>query len=182
MSARRFFFVYCIVAIPVLIYASVLCGNNLKISHKIESLIKINYPKCKLLQMTDLNQDLQDYFVHNFPNSSPGYVASDFNGDGKLDYAALLICLEKKKSTIRFVVFMARKDDSYSCLKIHKWSEKLYLSNLYLNIVKPGKIQEWDSERIITIEHPGIALVLFEAASRVYYWKRGQFNYIQTSD
>lgn len=182
MIKRRIFIIYFIVIIPFMFLATRLMAQELKSPPELESLIKSNFQSCRLLQLRDLNQGLRDYVVTNFLASSPGYIIADFNGDKLLDYATLLLCEGEMKSNIRFVVFMANKDRSYSCLEINKWTEELYLNNLYLRIAKPGRIREWDSERVFTIEHSSISLVLFEAASRIYYWKEGKFAYIQTSD
>jgi hypothetical protein len=148
----------------------------------VNQLIKADFPQCRILQLKDLDNDLQEYFIVNHPSAHPGYVIADFDGNGKEDYALLLLCGGKKKQTIRFDVLMADKNNSYSRIKIEKWSDELSLKNLYLEITKPGKIKETDSERTITIKNDGVSLNLFEAASRVYYWKNGKFNNVQTSD
>jgi len=147
-----------------------------------EPVIKKYYPECRPLQLKDLDRDLQDYFVANYPNLNPGYLSSDFNGDNILDYTFLLVCEQASKTVIRFIVLMGEKDSAYDLIEIQQWSEQPFLKNLYLHIVRPGNIKEWDSSRTVSLKFPCIELVLFESASRVYYWGDGKFKYIQTSD
>jgi hypothetical protein len=149
---------------------------------KVNGLVKASIPQCRLLELKDLDGDLQKYISLGNSSAHPGFVNADFDGNGTEDYAVLLICGKGKHQTIQFAVFMANKNNSYSCIKINKWNEELYLKNLYLDYVKRGNITETETERVVKIINDGVSLNLFEAASQVYYWKNGNFSHIQTSD
>jgi len=171
-----------VLSTPIIVYSSANSIKINKIPNILESQIKSYFPTCRPVQLSDFDKGLQEYLSGTPRSINPGYIAADFNGDGKEDYAVLLICDNKNNPNIIFTVFMAVKDDSYSCINVHTWTGTLYLKNLYLDIVKPSKIKEHDSKQLITIKNYSVLLVLFEAASQVYYWKDGKFNHIQISD
>src|SRR4030066_1647522 len=104
----------CIVTMPIIIYASANKTKIIDIPTIIESQIKTNFSTCRPLQLTDLDDGLQEYLNSTRPGLIPGYIAADFNGDGKKDYAVMLLCNEKKRPILKFVVFMANKNDSYA--------------------------------------------------------------------
>jgi len=181
---RRIFLIIItfVVSIQIIVYSSANSTKQNAIPDILALQIKSSYPACRLLQLSDSDKGLQEYLIGTPRGINPGYIAADFNGDTKEDYAVLLLCDDKNIPKILFTVFMSSKNGSYSCIDIHTWTGTLYLKNLYLDIFTPGKIREHDSRRVIPIKNHSVLLVLFESASQVYYWKDGKFNNIQISD
>jgi hypothetical protein len=173
---------FLVSALLIIIYSHLAIAQDASSLPDINKLIKADFPQCRLLQLKDLDHDLHQYFIAHHRSAQPGYINADFDGNGKEDYAVLLLCNDKKKQSIRFVVFMANKNNSYSYIKIENWSDELSLKNLYLESTKPGKIKDSESGRTITTKNACFSLNLFEAASQVYYWKNGKFHYVQISD
>lgn len=153
-----------------------------RLEEHVERIIRTDYPDCRLVRPEDLYEDLQRYFQDKYRDSYPGYVYSDFNGDGITDYAVLIRCEISNRITEKFVVFMGKGKDAFQAIDIAEWDDELSLKNLFLHFVFPGTIKAWDSSSTVKLMSGGVELTLFEAASRVYYWDNGKFRFVQTSD
>jgi hypothetical protein len=151
-------------------------------NNEIGKIIKKDFSNCRLVQLRDLYDDLQNYFKKTYPDLHPGYVYGDFNGDGITDYALLIRCKDHNSKIEKFIVFIGQGKESFSTIVIDQWNDELSLKNLFLSIIQPGKIREGDSSKIKILKFQGIKLSLFEAASRVYFWDNNKFSFIQTSD
>ncbi len=151
-------------------------------SSDIEIVIRKRYPDYRILKYSDLGKGLQEYFGGSPSQSSPGYVTDDFTGDNIIDHAVLLISEKKHSNKLKFVIIIGNKKGSYKWFEIHEWKGELYLGNTYLVRVRPGEVKEYDSMKTRFIKNPGVKLVLYESASRVYYWENKKISYIQTSD
>lgn len=161
---------------------SVLNNMTSMSSSDIEIAIRKRYPDYRILKYSDLDKGLQEYLGGSPSQSSPGYLTDDFTGDNIIDHAVLLISKKKPSNNLKFVIIVGNKKDSYKWFEIHEWRGEIYLRNIYIVRVIPGEVKEHDSIKTIIINNPGVKLVLYEAASRVYYWDNNKINYIQTSD
>jgi len=142
------------------------------------------YPGYSVVGPGELSPDLREYFAHNYRGSRPGCVEADFDGDGTRDYALLL--REKTGGAVleRLVVLRGKSDGSFIPLTLETLKDQL--GDFYIRAVAPGKIRksavDSGKEETITLKRPAFELVLYEAASRVYFWSGDKFRPIQTSD
>ena len=144
------------------------------------NLIKEYYPNYTLVQLKDLDNDLQEYFTATYHNSHPGCIQEDFDGDGLADYALLLRAKTKDKTIERISVLKGKKEQSFISINLDELKDRV--GSFFIRYVPPGKIKEWNTNKTMVISRPAFELVLFEAASRVYFWQEDKFHFIQTSD
>jgi hypothetical protein len=167
------------------LYAQDRESNYKTVSDNIEAILNQKYPLCKIVPMTELSSELQQYLVKIDPHYRPGLVCADFNGDGIEDYALLLQCRNSKTPNNiieKFVIVIGRANKDYDWRFINQWDDKLSLKNLYLSLVKPSTLKEVDHGKTIQLKNPGVELNLFEAAAKVFYLQNGEMKYIQVSD
>lgn len=138
------------------------------------------YPHHTLIQLKDLNEDVQKYFATTYAESHPGCTKEDFDGDEEADYALLLRTKIKGKIIERLVVLKGKGGKNFTPINLDQYDERT--GDSFLRSVLPGKIRDLTGTEIVTINHPGFEIILFEAASRVYFWRGGNFHFIQTSD
>jgi hypothetical protein len=138
------------------------------------------YRGYRLITLDFLEGDLIEYFKQNFANENPGCVSADFNGDGTIDYAVLLVREEQKMTIEKVVVFKGQQNGEFIPINLYTIRDRFH--DFYLQKITPGKIKEVDSEYSVIIKNPAFALNLFESASRVYFWDGKIFRNIQTSD
>jgi hypothetical protein len=130
------------------------------------------------------------------PQTEPGLVSADFNGDGSTDYALLL--RTGRTRTIRegrgrdkselseliLVVFTAADSRWQRVLTNRFWVPSPTASRYVIKLQPPGTLRGIGSEKKVTLANPGIVLVYCEAIATVYYWsgKKRAFESVVTSE
>jgi hypothetical protein len=142
--------------------------------------ISAYYPDYVLVKLRDLNKDVQEYFAQRYPKSDPGCIKEDFDGDGVFDYALLLRKNMGEEPVEKLVVLKGINKKEFMAIEISTFHERI--GDIFLRRVQAGRIEGLDRTESTTLDRPGFEIVLFEAASRIYFWKNGNFVFIQTSD
>lgn len=144
-----------------------------------------HYPGFSLLKVDDLEEDLQMFWAERYQNVSPGCVDADFNGDGLSDFALLLKGEKDGLPFLDLVVLLQTNRDEYRAVRLDTLKDRL--KSYSVRSVQPRALVSWEDRMLptakrATMEHVGFELQLFEAASRVYYWKDGAFVSVQTAE
>ena len=124
----------------------------------------------------------------------PGLVEADFNGDGRKDYVVMLrggvekeleIQGKKYKSIdLMLVAFLKDESGSYKSSIIYKYDAGLPPFGVYIELHRPGVIQEFGTDRTAKIKNPAVLLIHCEKSSVVFYWdkQKKMFQEIWTGD
>jgi hypothetical protein len=152
---------------------------------KVGPIAEKHYPNYRIVRLEDLDKDVREYFARAYPNGHPGCVEEDFDGDGLLDYALLLRTEVDGKTTEKVVVLRGRGDQSFVPINLDVLNDRS--GSFFVRYVPPGEIRKWQETtrskmKTIILKHPGFELVLYESASRVYYWRGKRFHSVQSSD
>ena len=136
-----------------------------------------------------INYNSEDLSYSN--NIAPSYLSEDFNGDGKIDNAFILI--NKRKNTFGLFVKLGHMDSMIK-LEEYKIDGSNYKINMGISVVKPGKYLTacgkgyWDCKPDelpeIEIIYSSIDFFYYESANSYFYWdnKKNKFNRIWISD
>jgi hypothetical protein len=139
------------------------------------------YPNHRIVAIKDLNQDVQQYFREEYVDSDPGCIEEDFDGDGIVDYALLLRTDLAGKAVERFVVLKGEGKDRFTPINLIESHQRI--GDSFLRLVPSGTVvRNSAGTETVTLNRPGFEIVLFESASRVYFWESGKFRFVQTSD
>ena len=139
---------------------------------------------------SDYKDDWQ-YFRNEFP--IPYHIDGDFNGDGLLDQAWILI--RSDSGDWRLYAFLNQGDQSFKAIKLIEAGQEMgEYSGYGISIVTPGEYKTAcgkgygdcgeDEVDVLTLESPAIDFRKFESYNVFYYWdfETGNFNVISMSD
>jgi len=110
------------------------------------------------------------------------YIYADFNGDGKTDYAFLL--MNKKK----YAVWVLQSVDSdYKPIKLLTIGDlKEATINIGIELCPKGQLDylnlENDNTKPIDLKNPAITIQEFESMAETYYWEDGKYKSVTTGD
>ncbi len=140
------------------------------------------YPSTRLLEMKDM-----DLISCGTLTEQPGIVQADFDGNGIVDYAILLISTKvKREYTDRnerilylvdtfFVVFQGRREDQYEPILIET-RETWLPSSVGLAMARPGRFKTWDSSKTLELKNPAIERYICEQQAAVFYWDTDKYS------
>ena len=125
---------------------------------------------------------------------TPWHADADFDNDGFLDHAWLLISKDNTKWGLH--VFMSSGENSYKVISIEEFSLSPYgPQSMGLSVVQPGRYESFcaqgfgpeckDGEaEFIVISNPSIDYIAFEKSNSYYVWnkKESKFDRIWMSD
>lgn len=127
----------------------------------------------------------------------PGYVAADFNGDGRKDYAAILEGRVIKRVErignwewpVRdywFVIFLGEADRRFRPTVLDRWESTP--TDRYLQLQPAGIVLEFSADvdelAVVVLKHPGVVEIVCEKAATTYFWDdaTGSFRSLITGD
>jgi hypothetical protein len=133
----------------------------------------------KIVQFSDLVSDDQALWNQYSRGQCPGMTLVDFDGSGKKFHALALLQRSNGQLLEKVVVFRLSKRG----LEEHILSEAGPASRAdVIYRVGPGKTHEWDNSKEFLVPHDSLIYEHMESAARQYYYSRGKFRYVQTSD
>lgn len=108
------------------------------------------------------------------------YVEADFNGDGMVDKAYLLI--RDDNSELGLFAFVSQKNRSYKTFLLDRKKDTNYLRTLGISKVYPGKYKtacgkgiiecaQGEAEEIV-LEHYALNYFKFDSAEMYFYWDK----------
>ena len=117
------------------------------------------------------------------PNARPDLISGDFDGDGRVDYAAFVShgTVGAKQGELTYpkeclAVFMAR-DQKYQMQLIEDVNAD------YVQLIHKGDGgYDYETQRDFTYLHDAIDAVIFEKAATTYVYENGGFRAIITGD
>jgi hypothetical protein len=151
--------------------------GNLELKAAIDALNR----NARIVTLEDLHESAQAEFVGSSrPGIHPGFAAADFNGDKKIDYVVLLRAPGRKILEGWLVVFLREPKHRLRPVVLEKI---IPLNDLvYIEVVPPGIARETDPDRKARLLYPGISRIYSEKSSTLFYWDKGRFRRIDTSD
>ncbi|HEY3347055.1 MAG TPA: hypothetical protein VGK71_05475 [Nitrospirota bacterium] len=109
----------------------------------------------------------------------PFHVCADFDGNGKKDDAWILI--KKDSPGWGLFVFMVQKDGSCNKYKLDESVDNIYLHNMCIDEVKPGKYETAcgkgyfeclpDEPKVLKLKNSAIDFFLYESANSFFWWE-----------
>jgi hypothetical protein len=120
------------------------------------------------------------YWFNEFKDSDNlvNFVSSDFNCDKRIDYALIL---EDRQEQLATWVFFAEKI-SFSKIKLEDMGGGMEEIIFGLSDLKPGIYKNDWTPKPVKINCQAVEIIYFEKASSAYYWDKGKFKWIITSD
>lgn len=111
-------------------------------------------------------------------------VKADFNGDGVVDQARLLIRV--RDSALGLFAFLSQKGDSYKAYLLDEIKDTVYIKVMGINIALPGRYTTAcgkgayecvDDPPEIQLENAAIDYFKFDSANMYIYWDKAAQNF-----
>ncbi len=120
------------------------------------------------------------YWFNEFKTSNNlvNFVSGDFNCDKQTDYALILA---DKQENLSIWVFFSKKN-SFEKIKLDDFGDISEEIGFGLSVLEPGTIKNDWTPKPVKINCQAIEEIYFEKASIAYYWDKGKFKTITTSD
>lgn len=126
--------------------------------------------------------------------NQPGVITSDFNGDGKSDYA-VLVQLRKVKGDQKKLV----KDEDFEGVDINllaliqtpsgsfdkfilKKTEGYWTGMVFIALEAPGIVHDTETSRPVRLKNPGVAMEYCGKSRVDFYWHGRGFKQVWISD
>lgn len=123
-------------------------------------------------KLSDVNPQVSQFFIENMRGTSPVVISGDFDGNRRVDYAALV----QWRSRDYLVIFLRRSADY-----------KMYVikdpGGDYLCLAKKGtRGYNYEEQKEITYANDAIFTGFFEKGGSSYVLKNGRFRSFVSSD
>ncbi len=136
-------------------------------------------PGWAVIRPADLQADDRVLWARQHRRECPGFALADLDGSGRA--FAVLGLISRRADDDSERVVLVRQVLGGLEVRVLIPDERAY-SPLVLFRLPPGKAREWDSGTEIAIAHDSVGVAWREASSRQYYWSKGEFVCVQTSD
>jgi len=164
-------------------------AHDISIPQQLQAAIKVVHRNARVITRSDV-----DWTSCGSPEADQ-IITADMNGDGRLDYAALLRLPTKTTAqgerengtagAVWLVVFVGRPDGSYKPIVLDRHGDRSAgLVDITIALRLPGVVKEIRSGRKITLTLPGIERLWCERSGTVFFWskKAGRFESLWTGD
>jgi len=144
------------------------------------NLMNIKFPDWRYAECSD---EVRQFLKRDFPTARPDLISGDFDGDGRTDFAALIIhgVTRVEKSEVvgpdpAIVVFLS-KDYGFDLSVIDNPGGEYLMLN-----VKGAQAFDFERQQEITFTHDVIDAVILEKGATSYVYEQGHFRAIITGD
>lgn len=146
-----------------------------------QSLTK-KFPDWRPKSLSDLGADDLQLWLKASPKECPGVAAGHFEDPHRLGYAVLLV--PKSGSTRGYRITVLREDVSsgaYAAIVLDQ-SDVDSSESMVISTVPAGTYSDFERTKSVRLKLDSVNVEWIEKASLLYYWSRGKYRTIQTSD
>jgi hypothetical protein len=147
-----------------------------------------SHPGMRVLEKEDLKTEQ----CKDFRGAHPGWVSADFNGDGFLDYAVLLISavpnkqvtFEGQNYAIRsalLAVFFGDAEGRYKEIPVYEFDDVLPTTR-GIELQRSSKTQDHRGKDHPALLHPGLTFFSCGQFSVDYLWSKTRFDPVPTAN
>jgi hypothetical protein len=123
-------------------------------------------------KFSDVRPEVKQFFKENMRGTSPVLISGDFDGNGRLDYAALI----QQGSRYYLVIFLRQRAD-YKIYTVRN-PDGEYL----IRARKGSRDYNYEEQKEITYANDAILAGIFEKGGSSYVFKNGRFVSFVSSD
>jgi hypothetical protein len=171
-----------VVALILLLSSSVhMQMPSLDLPSEARDMLNVKFPDWKY---ADVSEEVSQCLKKDAgPNARPDLISGDFDGDGRADFAAMIVhgvrrvedgCVVGPDPAI--VVFLAEEHGFRLNVIDDPGGE-------YLMLIRKGeKRYDYELQKEFTFEHDAIDAIIFEKGATSYVYEQGRFRAIITGD
>lgn len=125
-------------------------------------------------EVSTVGNDILEYYKREKSTDFPNAIKGDWNGDGKMDYAFQLQSRTEKDKKILVALMASGKaykshliGEGYDCIMSGKKGSEGY---------------DHEKQRGFRFKNDGIVSMIWEKSGTTYFWRKGRFQGVLTSD
>jgi len=153
-----------------------------KLPAQVESLVNSKFPGWRAKMLSDLDQDDRQLWSKAHPDACPGLAVGKFQRPDQIAYAILLVPTSEPTGGYKVIV-VAKADgsDDYSVQTLDH-ANGAADSGLVISKAPPGKYSDFDDMSSIKSKLDAVNVEWIEKGAVLYYYSRGKYHKLQTSD
>ncbi len=153
---------------------------------EIQTKLEKSYSDWQPERLEHLDAEDRKLWTNAHPNDCPGIAIGHFELKNELSYALLLVSKpDRKRQGFRVVAF-ARTGPSATYIPhlVTKWNDGLYYynSDQVIATVPPSRYAEAMGPKTVQTDLDSILCETLEKGAAVYYWKKGRYHELITSE
>lgn len=145
------------------------------------------YPGMRLLEPQDISA--ADCDTTAVPH--PGWISADFTGNGRIDFAVLLVSSKSSGHTIfdgrtysqhefSLKVFLSKPDGTFDAVSLKQFSDNVPTIK-GLKLQPRGQVFDLDSSKGVRLRDPAVTFYSCGQFENVFYWSGSHFDELVTS-
>lgn len=153
---------------------------TLELPSEARNLLNVKFSDWKYAECDD---EVRQFLKQEYPAVRPDLISGDFDGNGRSDYAAMIVHGVTRVEDgqvvgpdAAIVVFLAQEHGFQMSVIDDPAGDYLML------IGKGEKAYDFEQQKEFTFEHDAIDAVIFEKAATSYVYEQGHFRAIITGD
>jgi hypothetical protein len=139
------------------------------------------FPTFRPKLLSDLDRDERRLWSETHPRACPGFAAGHFQSSSKLSHALLLVPQSHPTGGYKLIVITAAAEDGFHS-EILESNDTGSNSGMVIARVSPGKQSAFEGSKTIHLGLDSISVQWLEKAAVLYYWSKGKFRTLNTSD
>jgi hypothetical protein len=138
------------------------------------------YPDWRVLQLSDLDQDIQQFWHSEHPNEHPGFISGSFTGPNQKEWVVNLARTKGVECWQRLVLLKQDGKGSFSRIDVLE-PEKV---QVFVVLLKnpPGSYRSSDRQFNIKVKNDAFSLAIVWGGVRLFYWAGGSFKSFNTAE
>ncbi|HVH87199.1 MAG TPA: hypothetical protein VM912_10775 [Terriglobales bacterium] len=148
-----------------------------------KALLNAKYADWRPKDVSDLGADDKNLWMIAHPKECPGIAIGHFEESDRLSYAVLL--LPKSEHQHGYKIVVLRKlpaGDVYNATLLDHANGEYSSSGLVISKAPRGKYSDFADTASLRVKLDAVNVEWIEKAAVLYYWAKGKYHTIQTSD
>ncbi len=176
MDFRAQFLVILLVLVPISLAQSNVCGA---LPSDVKALLQLHFPAWRPKQLSDLDRDDHKLWLETHRKECPGIAVGHFEQPDLSAYAILLVPKSGQTTGYKIIV-LSKPSDEYVIRLLDQ--AKGDDSGLIISRAAPGAYSEFGDAKSLHLTLDSVNVEWLEKSSVLYYWSRGKYRSMATSD
>ncbi len=143
-------------------------------------ILQRQFPEWRPKRFSDLIPDDQRLWQQAHMKDCPGISSGHFESDDSIAYAVLLVPKSGDRTSYKLAM-LSQTSGHYNIRLLDAGKDAGALS-LVISKVPPGAYSAFENTQTIRLRRDGLNVEWLEKSSTLYYWTRGRYRSIATSD
>jgi hypothetical protein len=142
------------------------------------------HPGWRVLEIKDIDDpDDQKAWMKKRPGLCPGLATVDVDGSHRMSHALALLGTVGGKAQEQVVLLWHEGKPQPAQTLVDPFSVGPHVGpHMVIWRLAPGVYEEWDTHKKTRIAHDSVGFEAFEASVRLFYFSKGKFHTLITSD